>query len=103
MEVRKTEKALLLSLMASAMGLALGIVLSIGLGFAGVPLFAHAAPPASANSSPPGASAANVKQLGSIREIHGSGLLLVTDKGEEISVQVQPGARSSASRLAKPT
>jgi hypothetical protein len=71
----------------------LRIALAIGLALAGFPLFAQAAPPGSANSSPAGAGAATVKQLGSIREIHGSGLLLATDQGQEISVQVQSGAR----------
>src|SRR6266496_6750749 len=97
MKVRKTEKALLWIALriepGIALGIALGIVLAIGLATAGVPLFAQASPLASANSSPAGVGSATVKQLGSIREIHGSGLLLVTEKGEEISVQVQSGAR----------
>ena len=69
------------------------VVLGIWFAVAAGQLFAQAAPPASAHSSPAGAPAATVKQLGSIREISGSRLLLVTDQGEAFRVEVQPGAR----------
>ena len=69
------------------------LVLGIWLAVAAGTLFAQAAPSASAHSSPAGAASAAVKQLGSIREISGSRLLLVTDQGEEFRVQVQSGAR----------
>jgi hypothetical protein len=45
-----------------------------------------------AQDAPP-ATAAVVKQIGSVRRIAGSELRLVTDQGTELAVKVQPGAR----------
>ena len=86
----RRQNALLRFGLGVALGIALGIAICMWLAVSGSSLFAQAA---SASSSPAGAASAAVKQLGSIREIHGSRLLLVTDQGEELSVQVQPGAR----------
>ena len=62
----------------------LAAVCGLAEGQVGVP---RAAPAGSASDS------VLVKQLGSIREIHGAGLLLATDQGGEVEVKVQPGAR----------
>jgi len=62
----------------------LAAVCGLAEGQVGVP---RAAPAGSASGS------VLVKQLGSIREIHGAGLLLATDQGGEVEVKVQPGAR----------
>jgi co-chaperonin GroES (HSP10) len=62
---------------------ALALVLAVASG----PLLAQAGAQAAS------ASAGVIKQLGSIRTIHGSDLSLATDQGTELAVKVQPGAR----------
>ena len=90
MELRSGQRALMTGALA-------WLVLASSL------LLAQAAPSASSSPSPPGTAAVAVKQLGSIREIHGSRLLLVTDQGEEFWVEVQPGARFLRLPPGKPT
>ena len=81
MELRRRQNPLL--------SITFGIWISVAAG----PLFAQAAPSSSTHSSPAGTTSVAVKQLGSIREISGSSLMLMTDQGEEFLVRVQPGAR----------
>ncbi|PSH03513.1 MAG: hypothetical protein CXZ00_11905 [Acidobacteria bacterium] len=65
----------------------LSITLSMLLSFFSGTLFAQASAPITS------ASGSGVKQLGSIRRINGSDLLLLTDQGAELAVKIQPNAR----------